>query len=318
MPSLKIKMDLLQSLRCPVCYVALVEGNEYFLCSTSDCGKQYPIIDGVPVLINDSESIFSINDYVNKRPTTMGYSDSLSARIKSLFPSISHNFIAVNNYAVFFDKIKNTPSRRVLIIGGSIMGEGLKPFYSDDVEFIDSDVTFGKNTKIIFDAHNIPFADCTFDGVIIQAVLEHVADPFQCVGEIHRVLKTKGLVYSETPFMQQVHMGKYDFMRFTYLGHRRLFRKFDELSSGPLCGPGMALAWSLTYFLQSFTNSKTTTKIIGVVSQILFFWLKYFDYYLIKKNGAYDSASAYYFLGTKSRCSLTDRELIQLYKGNIS
>ena len=55
------------------------------------------------------------------------------------------------------------------------------------------------------------------------------------------VYKDDGLVYADTPFMQQVHMGRYDFTRFTYLGHRRLFRKFEEIDSGAVSGPAMAL-----------------------------------------------------------------------------
>ena len=33
-----------------------------------------------------------------------------------------------------------------------------------------------------------------------------------------------------------------------------MFRKFDEVSSGPTCGPGMALAWAYQYFLLSFVR----------------------------------------------------------------
>ena len=80
---------------------------------------------------------------------------------------------------------------------------------------------------LICDANDIPFENGSFDGVVLQAALEHVADPYRCVEETHRVLKEKGLVYAETAFMQQVHGGRYDFTRFTRLGHRRLFRRFD-------------------------------------------------------------------------------------------
>ena len=118
------------------------------------------------------------------------------------------------------------------------------------------DVSFAPKTKLIADGHDIPFEDNTFDCVIIQAVLEHVLDPVRCVDEIHRVLKMTGIVYSETPFIQQVHMQQYDFTRFTYLGHRRLFRKFIEIEHEPLMGPGTALAWSYTHFLRSFGKSK--------------------------------------------------------------
>ena len=68
------------------------------------------------------------------------------------------------------------------------------------------------------------------------------------------MLKGRGVVYAETPFMQQVHMGPYDFTRFTHSGHRRLFRRFEEVESGAVCGPGMALAWAYQYFLLSFAT----------------------------------------------------------------
>jgi ubiquinone/menaquinone biosynthesis C-methylase UbiE len=49
---------------------------------------------------------------------------------------------------------------------------------------------------MIFDAHDIPIEDGSFDGVIILAVLEHVADPYRYSEEIYRVLKDQGVVYA--------------------------------------------------------------------------------------------------------------------------
>lgn len=135
--------------------------------------------------------------------------------------------------------------------------------------------------------------------------------------EVHRVLKKDGFVYAETPFMQQVHGGRYDFTRFTHLGHRRLFRKFEEIDSGAVCGPGMALAWSYQHFLLSFTKSKFIRKFIQVFARLTSFYLKYFDYYLIDKPGGLDAASGYYFMGQKSSRALSDKELIKTYKGAI-
>ena len=101
---------------------------------------------------------------------------------------------------------------KILVIGGSIKGQGMDSIYSSEsFEIVGSDVSFGPYTKIVLDAHDIPFEDEVFDCVIIQAVLEHVIDPQRCVNEIHRVLKPSGIVYAETPFIQQVHMRQYDF-----------------------------------------------------------------------------------------------------------
>ena len=62
------------------------------------------------------------------------------------------------------------------------------------LDLFETEVSFGTCTVPICDAHDIPFENKFFDGVIIQAVLEHVVDPYRCVEKIHRVLKVKGLV----------------------------------------------------------------------------------------------------------------------------
>ncbi|MBN4051610.1 class I SAM-dependent methyltransferase, partial [bacterium AH-315-M05] len=204
----------------------------------------------------------------------------------------------------------------VLVVGGGILGEGMEELASHPaIELVESDIFFGSRTKIILDAHNIPFKENSFDAVIVQAVLEHVVDPYQCVDEIHRVLKEVGLVYAETPFMQQVHLGAYDFTRFTSLGHRRLFRKFKEIDRGTMCGPGMALSWAYSYFLLSFSNSWFGWSILYRFGRITSFFLKYIDYYLINKPGAEDAASGVYFMGQKSNEVLSDKELIKQYRG---
>ncbi len=196
------------------------------------------------------------------------------------------------------------------------MGEGIDSLYSrKSFEIVGADVSFGPYVKVISDAHDLPFEDEAFDCVVVQAVLEHVLEPRRCVCEVHRVLKTSGIVYAETPFMQQVHMKQYDFTRFTHLGHRRLFRDFEEIKSGPTCGPGVALAWSYTYFLRSFATSKTMVRLLTAIAHTTSFFLKYFDYYLIDKPGSYDAASAYFFIGKKQHHTLSDKELIAQFKG---
>jgi|TARA_B100001971_G_C18139884_1_gene509797 SAM-dependent methyltransferase len=283
--------------------------------SETDESILYPIIDGIPILINEENSLFSIKDFMSKKTTTILLGKSkIKAAIRKIIPSISLNIKARDNYHELVTIIPDNSV--ILIIGGSIQGNGIEEIYSNEsYEIIESDVSFGPFTKIISDAHNIPFENGIFDCVIIQAVLEHVLNPQRCVNEIFRVLKSSGIVYAETPFMQQVHMKEYDFTRFTHLGHRRLFRKFEEIKSGPCCGPGMALAWSYVYFLRSFFTSRWMSKILTVFGHLTSFFLKYFDYYLIDMPGSYDSASGYYFLGKKTNKCLSDKELIKQFRG---
>lgn len=314
-----ISEDVQQQLLCPATKGKLQQ-KEGYLESVNDPSISYPIVDGIPVLIDDGNSIFSVEDFVNKKNTTFDLTAKPSVikkilkNILQLIPPISSNVKADVNYKKLASLLPN--KAKILVVGGSIKGEGMEPLYDGgSFEIVESDVSFGEYTKIICDSHDLPFEDNTFDCVIIQAVLEHVLDPHRCVSEVHRVLKPSAIVYAETPFMQQVHMKQYDFTRFTHLGHRWLFKNFEEIMSGPCCGPGMALAWSYKYFLNSFSTSRPINALLTLFAQITSFFFKYFDYYLIDKPGAFDAASGYYFLGKKSDKSLQARELIQNFKG---
>jgi len=302
-----------------MCKSSLETTDANLICRNENCQASFPIVDEIPVLINESNSIFSISDFTARRDTTFDFQSKsrLKKFISRTLPDININVKAKKNYLAFIEAVLHSNNRpRILILGGGIIGQGMEDIFSNpNFEIVSTDVSFGPCTSIICDAHDIPFQSQSFDGVIVQAVLEHVLDPIRCVEEIYRVLKQAGVVYAETPFMQQVHMGRYDFTRFTHLGHRRLFRNFTELSSGPVCGPGMALAWSYQYFLLSFVKSEKAKLIVKVFSRLTSFWIVYFDYLLIDRDGSFDAASGYYFLGIKSSYKLPDRELITLYKG---
>lgn len=304
---------------CPVCRSKLAFNREQFECTNPPCATHFPVVEGIPILINESASIFSVNDFLNYESTTFNLKQKSKIKqfLESVIPKTDINVKSKTNYEKLAELVRTqSENPKILVIGASIVGKGMEAIFSiPSIEIIESDVSFGPRTTLICDAHDIPFDDNSFDGVIVQAVLEHVLEPNRCVEEIHRVLKENGVVYAETPFMQQVHMGRYDFTRFTHLGHRRLFRKFEEVSSGPVCGPGMALSWSYEYFFLSFVKTKAAKDLVKGFTRLTSFWLKYFDYFLIDKPGTFDAAAGYYFIGTKSDRVLSDRELLKLYKG---
>src|SRR5262249_11904329 len=134
------------------------------------------------------------------------------------------NPVAAKNCELFLSLVKaETDYPRILIIGGGLGGLVAGQLYADPRgEICNPRVYASPSTALLCDAHKLPFETRSFDGIWIQAVLEHVLDPHIVVAEIHRVLKQNGYVYAETPFMQQVHERAYDFSRFTRSGHRWL------------------------------------------------------------------------------------------------
>lgn len=308
---------------CPQCRSALTFSNNLYTCSNhSICGSSYPVFFDIPVMIPQSNESFTQSDFASKEPPDIffkQYKNPVIRFLKKIRPDITLNYTSKINYTDIAKRLSTKEQPRILIIGGSFDGNGirtLKEKLPPHTVLIESDVAHGPNTSIIFDSHYIPFRDNSFDLVIAQAVLEHVLDPFICVGEIHRVLKPGGMVYAETPFMQQVHGGKYDFHRFTHLGHRRLFRHFTEIKSGVVAGAGSSLAWALRYFILSFAPTKKIDKVLSYISCFLVFWIKYFDYFTNHTRGTLDAACGYYFCGEKQEgYLLSDKELLSQYQG---
>lgn len=314
---------VLRDLICPKCKSTLDSvdlSSKKAVCIK--CEVIFPIVDYIPILIDESQSIFSFTDFIGRR--NLYFDISGSGRIRSIIskilPNLGGNNLGKRNFSMLEELLLADCSDRpprILVIGGSIIGDGMNEFLkSSKLEIIEADVSFGPQTKIVFDAHSIPYADSSFDCVIVQAVLEHVIDSYKCVNEICRVLKTKGIVYAETPFMQQVHGGPYDFVRFTRSGHRWLFQRFEELKSGSTAGSGTALAWSYEYFLLSlFGYTKLLSLCVKVFARITGFWIKYFDNITQFNLRDADGSSGFYFMGRKSdERTMTCKDLIDYYR----
>jgi SAM-dependent methyltransferase len=273
------------------------------------------LVSDVPILVDSATSVFRAEDIAAAAVLSRPVRPGLRARLLGMVPfaSPSRNLAAAVNLQRFADLV---PDGTVLVIGGGRRGEG---FASLDgrVEIVSTDVYVSDEVDVACDAHNLPFADGSFDGVVCQAVLEHVLDPQQVVAEIHRVLRPGGVVYSEVPFMQQVHEGAHDFTRYTLLGHRRLYRFFEELDSGPVGGPGMALAWSVIYFVTAAARPGLIATLAGRVASWAVFWLKRLDGFLAVRPGGVDAAAATFFLGARAEAALEDRELLRSYRGAV-
>jgi len=277
-------LEYLPILCCPHCKAPLKLDEGTLECQNSHCNRSYPIVDGKPILINEENSLFSIADYLTvPDKVSIDRESNITSRLKKfkrLYFSLSADLGARDRLRKVREVVhESSSSPTVVVIGAGTEGAGMQEVYDDSsLMLINTDVSITASASIICDAHDLPFTEGSIDGVIVQAVLEHVIDPQRCVVEMYRVLKDTGIVYSEIPFMQQVHLGRLDFTRFTHLGHRRLFRHFEEIDSGLVAGPGTSLAWCCTYLLRSFVKSRAAHKIVAsYIAPMVFSWLRYFD-----------------------------------------
>jgi uncharacterized protein YbaR (Trm112 family) len=303
-------------LACPLCHADLYKADNSYRCRNDICKQGYPVINGIPILIAESLSTFTISAY---RQQIRTHSGRLKKRLRSFIPRISANFVASKNLEEFGERLLlENPCPLVLVLGGAEVGAGMQGLLRNKrIKCIETDIVIGSRTEIVCDASYIPMKPESVDGVVIQAVLEYIPDPAQTVAEIYRVLKPRGIVYSEMPFMQDVHGGRYDFTRLTHLGHLRLYRHFTELQSGACAGPATALAWALQNFFLSFVKSPWQRDLTKIASGLLFFWLKYFDYLLARTPGGLDAATGTFLLAQKSDRIMADRELIARYRGAV-
>ena len=312
-----LESPLAASLRCAVCRAVLRRDGEYLVCTDSRCGTRFPVVAGVPVMINESRSVFRIENIAAGRHQHLAPRAGLKKWVLQALPSISANVSARANFQLADQMIRERNERpSMLIVGGGGLGHGLDQIvFNPAYDVVESDVYVGPRTNLVSDAHDIPFADGTFDAVVIQGVLHAVLDPERGVSEIHRVLKPGGIVYAEVPFAQQICEGRFDFYRFSHLGLRRLFRHFEETRSGAQGGPGMAMAWTYQHFLLSLVRTKRGRSAARVFARLTAFWLPYFDRFLVNRPAGIDAASGVYFLGRRSDAVLTDAELIEQYRG---
>jgi SAM-dependent methyltransferase len=303
-------------LRCPATGARLRrEGAEL---KTDDGARRYPIVDGVPVLVAHERSLFARALAGAQPPPPRSRAARAARRIAAALPSDSANAGTAPLVARLLERLlESAPHPRVLVVGGGTLGAGMAPVLDHPaVDATETDVWLGPRTQLVCDGHDLPFADGTFDAVVCQAVLEHVLDPPRVVAEMHRVLRPSGLLYAEIPFMQQVHEGAYDLTRYTYVGQRRLFRSFDELASGPVCGPAMALAWSVRYLAVTLAGSSARARaVISHLVPLATFWLPWLDRRLIGMPGAMDAASSIGFLGRRRETPLGDDEIVAAYRG---
>jgi SAM-dependent methyltransferase/uncharacterized protein YbaR (Trm112 family) len=246
-----------------------------------DKKSNYHLLDGeIPILLDNG--MFDINAIKNKDITTQNPSYGNTSILKNyirrhVLPSLTHDSQVKNRYLKLIENFKGKEIK-VLVIGA-----GQKTAYYKEIlgeKTVTSDVHLQYGVDLVFDAHNIPFANETFDIVLAQQVLEHCIRPWQVAEEFERVVKKDGLIQIEVPFCFPYHSAPYDFFRYTYSGLRSLFRlcKVKDLTVPE--GPFSSIAVVISTALIETSNFR----IISLALARFLLWpFKYFDFLISRK-----------------------------------
>jgi SAM-dependent methyltransferase len=271
------------------------------------CDRHFRVVAGHPILIDESRSIFSSEEValsgdVRQFPNDSGW----RYQIRSVLPAAASRDVSLPLLEKHRALLPDDPT--VLIIGCGMGADQYRKLFPTG-QIFPTDVTFQGDAVVACDGACLPFRDQTLDCVVVDQVIEHALNPAAIVSEIHRCLKVGGIVYSGVPFHTPVHGFPFDFQRYTPLGHRMLFGRFQGLEVCITQGPVSALSKTVIGFFSSVSKNLwwgrfTSAGVRLLVSPMLWLDLRYTS----AKELSIPAASA--FLGRKQESEESPRTLI--------
>lgn len=163
-------------------------------------------------------------------------------------------------------------------VGASIveLGSGCRRIRSD-VKNVD--LFSFPNVDIVADISSIPLKSETVDLIVLDSVLEHIADPQKVVSEAHRLLVAGGKLFINCPQVFPYHGYPAHFQNFTRDGLRHLLRDFSSCEIQTTLGP--MSAW-INFTAESFAVIVAGERGLGYIvakalAMLPIFWLKYLD-----------------------------------------
>lgn len=210
--------DLLSLLVCPESKAPLVLKDGSLQTAG---GRQYPLLDGVPILMD--ESIGEIR-HEGELLAWPGYEPAIAFMLDSL------------------------PLDEVVLD----LGSGNRAL--NHPRIIRSDICLTRHVDVVADAHALPFRDNSIGMVYATAVFEHLHSPWVAAEEIWRVLKPGGYALVDCNFVFPFHGYPAVYFNASAEGMRRLFRQFTELEviAAPWQMPSFALRALIGEYLHFF------------------------------------------------------------------
>lgn len=258
---------------CPVCKGPLTWAVAQATCDA--CDAVYEINEGVPVLFPAE----------NRPPVANPDEDALAGlsprlrryaeRFRRHKPELTYKSPATRHLAAHYvEALGMTASVFNIGSGTSSFGPSV----------VNVDIAPNPGVSIVGTCERLPLRSEIADGIVLQAVLEHVQDVSLALDEAHRVLRNGASLYVEVPFVAGYHPTPADYRRWTRRGIEEELREhgFSPVEGGVVVGPASATAWILADFLALALslNNVRAYRVIRLATRVLVVPLKYLDRYL--------------------------------------
>ena len=141
-----------------------------------------------------------------------------------------------------------------------------------------------KKPHIVADIKRLPFKDNSVDGIVCNAVLEHVDKPFQAMDELYRILSEGGELAFYVPWLFRYHSAPCDYFRYTQDGIRSLTDKFSEVQIAPTNFYGLEpnrVFCALHFILPTDMLQSLPYKLIGMPVYLLYRVVLYIPLYIL-------------------------------------
>jgi len=152
--------------------------------------------------------------------------------------------------------------------------------------YINLDLFAIPGVNVAADAAQLPFPTGIFQRVECDAVLEHVRDPVQVMGEIRRVLAPGGYAHLVTPFCHPFHEYPKDFRRFTLDGLKELAGGMDVVAEGWRTGPTATVLVIGIEYVKLLLPFRAWRAAAHLVLGWVLFPLRYLDLLLLRSSDA--------------------------------
>jgi glycosyltransferase involved in cell wall biosynthesis/SAM-dependent methyltransferase len=280
------RLNAVQSvLVCPLCASAITINDKHSVCSS---GHQFQMLpNNAPALIEGET--FSLHE--EEHLSGVNWLKSVLKQFPGLYYTIWNIFCPVL-------MMQNGPKRifKYAPADGLVGDIGCGP---DRVGagVINVDVFPFPGVDVVAHAEKLPFTDDSFDGLVTESMLEHVADPKRVSLEMARVLKPGGIVYASAPFIHPYHASPDDFNRFTTSGLKELFPGFEVVELGVRSGPWSAFLMFFAYWLGVIFSlgSRTAAPFVAHMFMLILGPLKILDLVFAKFPGA-EAVSAHLYI----------------------